>query len=178
MQHLDIRFERYSKSLEKLEIIRDEWCREGRKIQGCRCPQMVYEAVRDIAAGEELLLGVREPLQLQDMLGENTTEDRSDRETGEYRRATTRDDARANVLAKQFQNRLVRYKVTRDKTRQLESTTRLGWYRSCELALRLFVPIRIALASPRKRARVETQGRPGQVSSKTGVTTDAGEGRG
>lgn len=46
---------------------------------------MVYEAVRDIAAGEELLLGVREPLQLQDMLGENTTEDRSDRETGEYR---------------------------------------------------------------------------------------------
>lgn len=45
---------------------------------------MVYEAVRDIAAGEELLLGVREPLQLQDMLGENTTEDRSDRETGEY----------------------------------------------------------------------------------------------
>lgn len=50
----------------------------------CHCPQMVYEAVRDIAAGEELLLGVREPLQLQDMLGENTTEDRSDRETGEY----------------------------------------------------------------------------------------------
>lgn len=45
---------------------------------------MVYETARDIAAGEELLLGVREPLQLQDMLGENTTEDRSDRETGEY----------------------------------------------------------------------------------------------
>lgn len=56
-------------------------------IQGCHCLQMVYEAVRDIAAGEELLLGVREPLQLQDMLGENTTEDRSDRETGEYQRA-------------------------------------------------------------------------------------------
>lgn len=45
---------------------------------------MVYEAVRDIATGEELLLGLREPLQLQDMLGENTTEDRSDRETGEH----------------------------------------------------------------------------------------------
>lgn len=45
---------------------------------------MVYEAVRDVAIGEELLLGLREPLQLQDMLGENTTEDRSDRETGEY----------------------------------------------------------------------------------------------
>lgn len=44
---------------------------------------MVYEAVRDILTGEELLLGLREPLQLQDMLGENTTEDRSDRETGE-----------------------------------------------------------------------------------------------
>lgn len=43
---------------------------------------MVYEAVRDIVTGEELLLGLREPLQLQDMLGENTTEDRSDRETG------------------------------------------------------------------------------------------------
>lgn len=49
-----------------------------------RRSQMVYEAVRDIATGEELLLGLREPLQLQDMLGENTTEDRSDRETGEY----------------------------------------------------------------------------------------------
>lgn len=45
---------------------------------------MVYETIRDIATGEELLLGIREPLQLQDMLGENTTEDRSDRETGEY----------------------------------------------------------------------------------------------
>lgn len=28
-------------------------------------------------------MGPREPLQLQDMHGENTTEDRSDRETGE-----------------------------------------------------------------------------------------------
>lgn len=54
---------------------------------------MVYEAVRDIAAGEELFLGVREPLQLQDMFGENTTEDRSDRETGEYR---TRDAMRSS----------------------------------------------------------------------------------
>lgn len=67
--------------------------KRGRRIQGCHCPQMVYEAVRDIAAGEELLLGVREPLQLQDMLGENTTEDRSDRETGEYQ---TRCDLHTN----------------------------------------------------------------------------------
>lgn len=47
--------------------------------------QVVYEAIRDIAAGEELLLGLREPLQLQDMLGENTAEDRSDRETGRWK---------------------------------------------------------------------------------------------
>lgn len=46
------------------------------------CYQVVYETIRDVAAGEELLLGLREPLQLQDMLGENTVEDRSDRETG------------------------------------------------------------------------------------------------
>lgn len=44
---------------------------------------MVYETLRDISIGEELLMGLREPLQLQDMLGENTTEDRTDRETGE-----------------------------------------------------------------------------------------------
>lgn len=49
--------------------------------------QVVYESVRDIAVGEELLLGLREPLQLQDMLGENTTEDRSDRETGKSLKA-------------------------------------------------------------------------------------------
>ncbi|XP_060811782.1 histone-lysine N-methyltransferase MECOM-like isoform X1 [Bombus pascuorum] len=54
--------------------------------------QMVYEAVRDIAAGEELLLGVREPLQLQDMLGENTTEDRSDRETASQHSGTVDED--------------------------------------------------------------------------------------
>lgn len=45
--------------------------------------QVVYETVRDVSAGEELLLGLREPLQLPDLFGENTTEDRSDRETGE-----------------------------------------------------------------------------------------------
>ncbi|XP_076473300.1 transcription factor hamlet isoform X4 [Bombus vancouverensis nearcticus] len=54
--------------------------------------EMVYEAVRDIAAGEELLLGVREPLQLQDMLGENTTEDRSDRETASQHSGTVDED--------------------------------------------------------------------------------------
>lgn len=50
---------------------------------------MVYEAIRDINCGEELLMGFREPLQLQDMFGENTTEDRSDRETGECRENIT-----------------------------------------------------------------------------------------
>ncbi|KOC66061.1 Transcription factor hamlet [Habropoda laboriosa] len=54
--------------------------------------QMEYETVRDIAAGEELLLGVREPLQLQDMLGENTTEDRSDRETASQHSGTVDED--------------------------------------------------------------------------------------
>ncbi|KAK0081111.1 hypothetical protein PV326_007850 [Microctonus aethiopoides] len=44
--------------------------------------QVVYETVRYIGEGEELLMGPREPLQLQDMLGENTTDDRTDRETG------------------------------------------------------------------------------------------------
>ncbi|KAF7383780.1 hypothetical protein HZH68_014537 [Vespula germanica] len=44
--------------------------------------EILYETIRDIAIGEELLLGLREPLQLQDILGENATEDRSDRETG------------------------------------------------------------------------------------------------
>lgn len=43
---------------------------------------MVYETLKDIVVGEELVMGLREPLQLQDMLGENTTEDRTDRETG------------------------------------------------------------------------------------------------
>lgn len=42
----------------------------------------MYETVRYIGEGEELLMGPREPLQLQDMLGENTTDDRTDRETG------------------------------------------------------------------------------------------------
>lgn len=45
--------------------------------------QVVYETVRDVSVGEELLLGLREPLQLPDLYGENMTEDRSDRETGE-----------------------------------------------------------------------------------------------
>ena len=44
----------------------------------------MYETVRDVPAGDELLLGLREPLQLPDLLGENTNEDRSDRETGEF----------------------------------------------------------------------------------------------
>lgn len=43
--------------------------------------EVIYETVRDVTAGEELLLGIREPLQLPDLFGENTTEDRSDRET-------------------------------------------------------------------------------------------------
>ncbi|XP_017886057.1 MDS1 and EVI1 complex locus protein-like isoform X2 [Ceratina calcarata] len=74
--------------------------------------QMVYEAVRDIAAGEELLLGVREPLQLQDMLGENTTEDRSDRETASQHSGTIDEDKedeeegeiRCTVCDKPFQD--------------------------------------------------------------------------
>ncbi|KAI4488336.1 hypothetical protein M0804_005184 [Polistes exclamans] len=44
--------------------------------------EIIYETIRDIAIGEELFLGLREPLQLQDILGENIPEDRSDRETG------------------------------------------------------------------------------------------------
>ncbi|XP_033323188.1 transcription factor hamlet isoform X3 [Megalopta genalis] len=74
--------------------------------------QMVYEAVRDIAVGEELLLGVREPLQLQDMLGENTTEDRSDRETASQHSGTIDEDkedeeegeTRCTVCDKPFQD--------------------------------------------------------------------------
>lgn len=47
--------------------------------------QMWYETNRDIASGEELILGPREPLQLQDVLGDSvTSDDRSDRETGWY----------------------------------------------------------------------------------------------
>ncbi|XP_011874108.1 PREDICTED: PR domain zinc finger protein 16-like isoform X1 [Vollenhovia emeryi] len=74
--------------------------------------QMVYEAVRDIATGEELLLGLREPLQLQDMLGENTTEDRSDRETASQHSGTVDEDKedeegeeiRCTVCDKPFQD--------------------------------------------------------------------------
>ncbi|XP_024873328.1 MDS1 and EVI1 complex locus protein-like isoform X2 [Temnothorax curvispinosus] len=74
--------------------------------------QMVYEAVRDIATGEELLLGPREPLQLQDMLGENTTEDRSDRETASQHSGTVDEDkedeeegeTRCTVCDKPFQD--------------------------------------------------------------------------
>ncbi|XP_012214647.2 transcription factor hamlet isoform X3 [Linepithema humile] len=74
--------------------------------------QMVYEAVRDIATGEELLLGLREPLQLQDMLGENTTEDRSDRETASQHSGTIDEDkedeeegeTRCTVCDKPFQD--------------------------------------------------------------------------
>lgn len=44
---------------------------------------MWYETCKDVNIGEELLLGPREPLQLQDILGDSTTsDDRSDRETG------------------------------------------------------------------------------------------------
>jgi hypothetical protein len=48
------------------------------------CRQIFYETTAELGSGEELLLGPREPLQL-DMFGESTTtsEDRSDRETGE-----------------------------------------------------------------------------------------------
>ncbi|KYN01643.1 Transcription factor hamlet [Cyphomyrmex costatus] len=75
-------------------------------------PRMVYEAVRDIAVGEELLLGLREPLQLQDMLGENTTEDRSDRETASQHSGTVDEDkedeeegeTRCTVCDKPFQD--------------------------------------------------------------------------
>ncbi|XP_029162821.1 histone-lysine N-methyltransferase PRDM16-like isoform X2 [Nylanderia fulva] len=74
--------------------------------------QMVYEAVRDIVTGEELLLGLREPLQLQDMLGENTTEDRSDRETASQHSGTVDEDkedeeegeTRCTVCDKPFQD--------------------------------------------------------------------------
>ncbi|XP_020297228.1 PR domain zinc finger protein 16-like isoform X2 [Pseudomyrmex gracilis] len=74
--------------------------------------QMVYEAVRDIVMGEELLLGLREPLQLQDMLGENTTEDRSDRETASQHSGTVDEDkedeeegeTRCTVCDKPFQD--------------------------------------------------------------------------
>jgi hypothetical protein len=47
--------------------------------------QVFYETTAELGAGEELLLGPREPVQL-DMFGESTTasEDRSDRETGEF----------------------------------------------------------------------------------------------
>ncbi|KYN21825.1 Transcription factor hamlet [Trachymyrmex cornetzi] len=73
---------------------------------------MVYEAVRDVATGEELLLGLREPLQLQDMLGENTTEDRSDRETASQHSGTVDEDkedeeegeTRCTVCDKPFQD--------------------------------------------------------------------------
>ncbi|XP_057326321.1 histone-lysine N-methyltransferase MECOM-like isoform X2 [Microplitis mediator] len=54
--------------------------------------QMVYETLRDISIGEELLMGLREPLQLQDMLGENTTEDRTDRETASQHSGTVDED--------------------------------------------------------------------------------------
>ncbi|KYQ57429.1 Transcription factor hamlet [Trachymyrmex zeteki] len=75
-------------------------------------PRMVYEAIRDIALGEELLLGLREPLQLQDMLGENTTEDRSDRETASQHSGTVDEDkedeeegeTRCTVCDKPFQD--------------------------------------------------------------------------
>ncbi|GAB1867524.1 MDS1 and EVI1 complex locus protein-like isoform X3 [Camponotus japonicus] len=74
--------------------------------------QMVYEAIRDIITGEELLLGLREPLQLQDMLGENTTEDRSDRETASQHSGTIDEDkedeeegeTRCTVCDKPFQD--------------------------------------------------------------------------
>jgi hypothetical protein len=47
--------------------------------------QIFYETTAELESGEELLLGPREPLQL-DVFGESatTSEDRSDRETGEY----------------------------------------------------------------------------------------------
>ncbi|XP_044595350.1 histone-lysine N-methyltransferase MECOM-like isoform X3 [Cotesia glomerata] len=54
--------------------------------------QMVYETLREISSGEELLMGLREPLQLQDMLGENTTEDRTDRETASQHSGTVDED--------------------------------------------------------------------------------------
>ncbi|XP_011302457.1 PR domain zinc finger protein 16-like isoform X2 [Fopius arisanus] len=54
--------------------------------------EIVYEAVRDISTGEELLMGPREPLQLQDMHGDNTNEDRSDRETGSQHSGTADED--------------------------------------------------------------------------------------
>ncbi|XP_070155086.1 transcription factor hamlet isoform X2 [Polyergus mexicanus] len=74
--------------------------------------QMLYETIRDIVTGEELLLGLREPLQLQDMLGENTTEDRSDRETASQHSGTVDEDkedeeegeTRCTVCDKPFQD--------------------------------------------------------------------------
>lgn len=46
---------------------------------------MFYETIRDIAVGEELLMGPREPLQLNDMFGDNTTEERNYKETGKLK---------------------------------------------------------------------------------------------
>lgn len=47
------------------------------------CLQMWYETNKDVNIGEELVLGPREPLQLQDILGDSAaSDDRSDRETG------------------------------------------------------------------------------------------------
>ncbi|XP_033611519.1 histone-lysine N-methyltransferase MECOM isoform X3 [Cryptotermes secundus] len=56
--------------------------------------QIFYETTAEVGSGEELLLGPREPLQL-DMFGESTTtsEDRSDRET-ESQHSGTVDDER------------------------------------------------------------------------------------
>ncbi|XP_047366580.1 histone-lysine N-methyltransferase PRDM16-like isoform X4 [Vespa velutina] len=72
--------------------------------------EILYETIRDIAIGEELLLGLREPLQLQDILGENTTEDRSDRETAsqhsvdEDREDEEESETRCTVCDKPFQD--------------------------------------------------------------------------
>ncbi|XP_069668872.1 transcription factor hamlet-like isoform X2 [Periplaneta americana] len=74
--------------------------------------QIFYETTADVAAGEELLLGPREPLQL-DMFGESTTsEDRSDRETESQHSGTLDeerdegeedcDDPRCAVCGKEF----------------------------------------------------------------------------
>ncbi|KAL2737750.1 histone-lysine N-methyltransferase PRDM16-like isoform X1 [Vespula squamosa] len=74
--------------------------------------EILYETIRDIAIGEELLLGLREPLQLQDILGENATEDRSDRETASQHSGTVDEDredeeeseTRCTVCDKPFQD--------------------------------------------------------------------------
>ncbi|XP_012270736.1 MDS1 and EVI1 complex locus protein EVI1 [Orussus abietinus] len=74
--------------------------------------QMLYEVIRDVVVGEELLLGLRVPLQLQDMLGDNTTEDKSDRETASQHSGTVEEDrdnveeeeARCPVCDKCFQD--------------------------------------------------------------------------